>query len=301
VTILLGNGDGTFTIGSTFACYSYGGVVADFNGDGIPDLAVTNSGGDTLTILLGNGDGTFTPTEVSPATGPGPTAIAVGDFNGDGIPDLAVANEVSDAVTVLLGDGDGTFTATALIPRVGGVASEIGVGIAVADFNGDGILDLAAATSDGMTVLLGNGDGTFTAAPVSPASGSSPRSVAVGDFNGDGIPDLAIYNTPYGYVDGFVTILLGNGDGTFTATAEIPATSEVLAVGDFNGDGVPDVAGVSSESSGAALEVMLTERTQTATAPPTGISLPAGTGTHLVEASYPGDVNFQASISGVIG
>ena len=218
-----------------------------------------------MEILLGNGDGTFRAA-ASLATGSDPMSIAVGDFNGDGIPDLATANAQANTVTVLLGNGDGTFTPTATSPGTGDFPQSIAVG----DFNGDGIPDLAVASwSNTVTVLLGNGDGTFTPTAVSPATGSYPWSVAVGDFNGDGIPDLAVTDQ----YSSTVTVLLGNGDG------------------------ISDLAVTGADTVG----VLLAQLTQTATAPPIGISLPVNTATHLVEASYSGDTNFQASISGKIG
>ena len=284
VTILLGKGDGTFTAtDSGQPSWSSDIAVGDFNGDGILDLVVGGA------VLLGNGDGIFTAT-ASPSTGGSYSAIAVGDFNGDGISDLAVTNYDGGSITVLLGNGDGTFRAATSL-ATGAYSGSVAVG----DFNGDGIPDLAVTSWGSVTVLLGNGDGTFTPTATSPATGSVPWSVAVGDFNGDGIPDLAVADC-YSWM---VTVLLGNGDGTFTPTATSPATDNwalSVAVGDFNGDGAPDLAAVNS----GTLDFFLTERTQTATAPPTGISLPANTGMHLVEVSYPGDINFQASISGPI-
>ena len=239
VTILLGNGDGTFTP----SAYLYTGTdpifaaVGDFNGDGKLDLAVANFGSYTVSIFLGNGDGTFNTVAQSPATGIEPRSVAVGDFNGDGKLDLAVANEGSDTVTILLGNGDGTFTPTADSPATGTYPYSVAVG----DFNGDGKLDLAVANegSDTVTILLGSGDGEFTPA-ASPATGSGPVSVAAGDFNGDGKLDLAVTN----YYSDTVTILLGNGDGTF-APAASPGTGanpNSVAVGDFNGDGKLDLA-----------------------------------------------------------
>src|SRR5262249_29497411 len=147
-------------------------AVGDFNGDGIPDLAVANYGsydhpGGTVNILLGAGDGTFQAAH-SYATGAGADFVAVGDFNGDGIPDLAVANLGSDpalqgTVSVLLGNGDGTFQAAHSYAASFGPRS-----MAVGDFNGDGHLDLALAGYDyrgnsGLSIFLGNGDGTFQA------------------------------------------------------------------------------------------------------------------------------------------
>jgi hypothetical protein len=115
--------------------------------------------------------------------------------------------------------------------------------VAVGDFNGDGILDMALANfgSNSVTILLGDWAGNFTATASSPATGDSPIAIAAGDFNGDGNLDLAVAN----YGDGTVTILLGDGKGNFTATATSPATGvnpASIVTADFNGDGIPDLA-----------------------------------------------------------
>jgi trimeric autotransporter adhesin len=216
-------------------------AVGDFNGDGIPDLAVSEFG---IDILLGNGDGTFKPRLLAPGNLPYIEFIAVGDFNGDGKLDLAVAY-CNDAfpttqpgtVEILLGNGDGTFNLAAASPATGNTPTAIATG----DFNGDGNLDLAISNGDSntVTILLGNGNGTFTTS-ASPATGNSPSSLVVGDFNGDGKPDLAVTNA----TDNTVTILLGNGDGTFKAAAS-PVTGNrpsAIAAGDFNGNGKVDLA-----------------------------------------------------------
>jgi len=167
----------------------------------------------------------------------------------------------------------------------------------VGDFNGDGIPDLAVANvtgSVGVTILLGNGDGTFRAASAIQATGSQPASIAVGDFNGDGIPDLAVVNTG----SDTVTILLGNGDGTFTHSSNSPETGDFpsfVAIGDFNGDGIPDLA--VANWGGNTVSILQTI-TQQATAIATGIAaLPAATGAHQVVASYSGDSRDKPSIS----
>jgi hypothetical protein len=344
VTILLGKGDGTFTSSAVSPpAGSYPGsiVVADFNSDGKPDLAVTSTYSNTVTILLGNGDGTFTQAASLPA-GSYPSAISSGDFNGDGIPDLAAVNQDSNTVTILLGNGDGTFTQAAS-PATGSSPRSIAVG----DFNGDGIPDLAVANEFGytVTILLGNGDGTFTASPVSPQTGSDPSYVAVGDFNSDGIQDLAVANGS----TNSVSILLGNGDGTFTPAAS-PATGsepEAIAVGDFNGDGKVDLAVSNNGSNSVTLLLGNGDGTFTAAATqsvgtyPSGIAAApftkngnpglavansysntvtvltsqltqtatatasnvslAGHGVHQVDASYPGDSNYSSSVSATVG
>jgi FG-GAP-like repeat len=215
----------------------YSVAVADFNRDGIDDLAVVNHGANTVSILLGNGDGSFRAAQNFP-TGSLPRFVAVGDFNGDGVQDLAVANERSNDVSVLLGNGDGTFQSSLDVPV--GLAP---AWLAVGDFNGDGLQDLAVAngSSANVSVLLGSGDGSFQAAQNVPA-GSSPISVAVGDFNGDGLQDLVVANWTYN-----ISVFLGNGDGSFQAAWNqdgdgAPLLLSSVAIGDFNGDTVQDLA-----------------------------------------------------------
>jgi Pro-kumamolisin, activation domain/FG-GAP-like repeat/Bacterial Ig-like domain (group 3) len=223
-------------------------VTGDFNGDGIPDLAVVNAYASTITVLLGNGDGTFTSMPLL-ATGISPRSIVVGDFNRDGHIDLAVtvlnSNSINSSVNVFLGNGDGTFTPSSLSPLAGQEAGTILVG----DYNGDGLLDLAVVNGEapGLTVLLGNGDGTFTPSTLSPQLGFAPSAIAQGDFNGDGILDLAVAN----FYNNNVTILLGAGDGTFgqIGTVTTGGYSNSIAVGDLNGDGKLDLA-ISNEYNG---------------------------------------------------
>jgi len=247
VSVLLGNGDGTFQTQATYATGSspysvanpYSVAVGDFNGDGKLDIVVANSAGSSVLILRGNGDGTFQP-RVSYTTGLYPSSVAVGDFNGDGKLDLIVGNAGGDTVSVLLGNGDGTFQsqvtyATGIDP----------FSVAVGDFNGDGKLDIVVVNSEvgTVSVLLGNGDGTFRTQVIY-ATGTYPSSVAVSDFNGDGKLDLVVSNEGSIYAPGStVSVLLGNGDGTFQpqvtyGTGLFPIS---VAAGNLNGDGKLDI------------------------------------------------------------
>jgi len=169
-------------------------AVGDFNGDGKPDLVVANSGSGqsgysdgSVSVLLGQGDGTF-HTAVNYTAGLAPRSVAVGDLNGDGKPDMAVANwgfPNVGSVSLLLGRGDGTFQ-----DAVNYRSGDRTYSVAVADFNGDGKLDLVAGHNNGVAILLGNGDGTLQP-PVNYGAGAI-WSVAVGDLNGDSRPDLIV-------------------------------------------------------------------------------------------------------------
>jgi hypothetical protein len=244
VGVLLGVGNGTFMAHVDFPVGSEPASLAtgDFNADGKLDLVVANFHGNTVSVLLGNGDGTFKAAE-NYSVGNGPVSVAVGDFNGDRKLDLVVVNETDNNASVLLGNGDGTFQAQVAYPTgVGGNPLSVVVG----DFNGDHNLDLAVADfqTQQVSVLLGNGDGTFQ--PVKAYStGANPSSIAIADFNGDGKLDLALTSTPLGSSPGnMVSLLLGNGDGTFGSPALFGTGSEAYsaAVGDFNGDGATDLA-----------------------------------------------------------
>src|SRR5437773_56995 len=238
---VLGGADGTFQAAPTYAAGTNPLAVTegDFNRDGVPDLAVADSGSGTVSVLLGNDDGTFQTALAFPA-GNGPESVAIGDFNSDGELDLAVTNPGSATVSVLLGNGDGTFQAPLTFGAGSGASS-----VALGDLNADGKLDLVVANRGFSTVsvLLGNGDGTFQA-PLT-ISVSRAHAVAVGDFNRDGVPDLAVANRNSGDIGrDTVSVLLGNGDGTFQAPAffAVGGGAASVVVDDFNGDGVPDLA-----------------------------------------------------------
>jgi hypothetical protein len=231
-----------FSAPVSYAAGTYPGsiAVADFNGDGTPDLAIANAFSSTLTILLGRGDGTFA-LGIPVQTGGEPLAVAAGDLNGDGKIDLAVADFIDNVVLIYIGNGNGTFTLGASI-NAGSAPADI----AIADLNGDGKRDLVVVNGtrgstigQTVTVLPGNGNGSFGAA-IAYATGASPYLVVVADFNGDGKPDLAVASGD----SNAVWIHLGHGDGTFTLGGSYGAGSypDALAVADFNGDGKLDLA-----------------------------------------------------------
>jgi hypothetical protein len=234
VSVLLSKGDGTFQAAQSYATGSapISLAAADLNGDGHTDLVTANAADGTVSILLGNGDGSFQAAQsyrVAVAS-----SVAVGDFNHDGIPDLAVAGSDTRGrfvVSILLGNGDGTFQAA--------VNNDVGYGssVAVGDFNGDGSLDLAVVHGDShsLYIFLGKGNGTFQYAG-GYGFGSDPNSMVVGDFNGDGKLDLAVAN------GNTVSVLLGNGDGSFQDPRNFSAVGGSLIVADFNGDGHLDIA-----------------------------------------------------------
>jgi hypothetical protein len=258
VYVLAGNGDGTFqqAYGSNGPANAVitGIHVADINGDGIPDLIVTGRRGTTgvVATMLGNGDCSFQAPVETDYTGPASTSTVVADFNNDGVLDVALINAVY--VKVLLGNANGTFQS--------GVSSYFSTyagrdGIAAADFNRDGNLDLLitgydpySATGYGFAgALLGNGDGTFSDISIVNGSGTSfvgSITAAIGDFNGDGQVDVATaIQTAGATLQGLIFVSLGNGDGTFAVGSSVPSVALVtspLLVGDFNADGNLDLA-----------------------------------------------------------
>lgn len=223
---------------------------ADFNGDGIPDLATASRSERRIAVQLGNGDGTFQDT-IGTAVGISPRSFVPADFNGDGSMDLAVANLLSDDVTILSGAGDGTFGVPLTYP-VGSAPRSI----IAADLNGDGPLDLVIANRDSRTLsaYVGIGDGTFTAAPDVPTGNLiRPRQVRAAFLDSDTIPDLVvIHDTPTGFDDGpRFGVLLGNGDATFAPIAVTqvqPSVTEgfpesnALSLADLDGDGIIDLS-----------------------------------------------------------
>lgn len=291
VTVLLGNGDGTFSRKGSYAAGDLPNslCVGDFNQDGILDLAVTDYLGGRVFVLLGAGDGSF-PNQTGFSTSGTPQAVAASDFNGDGFLDLVVTNQ--DAPTnVLLGNGDGTFKAAASLASSSNLTL-----VAVADFNRDGVPDLAGGSpgAAGVQIFLGKGDGTFNT-PVVTLTAGNPTSMAVSDLNGDGVPDLVV--TLLG--SNGVTTLLGVGDGTLIAQAAQSTGSGPAAIttGDFNGDGIADLA--IANQTGASVSVLLNSLSTSATATVTGISPVGATSSiHAANGTYSGDLIYGSSTSG---
>ncbi|MGB3508008.1 MAG: FG-GAP-like repeat-containing protein [Microcoleaceae cyanobacterium] len=268
VSILLGNGDGTLSNAINFNVGESPGSVAvgEFNRDGISDLAVANFSSDSLSVLLGNGDGTFSNAinfEVTDVEGR-PSSVVVGEFNGDGILDLVVSTieirtvfdgpcceppdlccdtppppEFKTTISLFLGNGDGNFSngINLLVRDWDSFSSSFEVG----EFNGDSISDLAVtnSSSDNLSVLLGNGDGSF--GNTTNFSVENSISVAVGEFNRDGISDLVVASPTFD--DHKVSVLLGNGNGSFSnpINFNVDESPRSVIVGEFNGDGISDL------------------------------------------------------------
>lgn len=252
LTILLGDGQGGFkpAPGSPVAVLSrphtHGVAAGDFNGDGKLDLVTDSWGENKVTVVFGDGRGGFASPGVQFDVGKMPyQRVRVADVNGDGKPDIITTNHESDNLTVLLGDGVGGFREAAGSPFPCGKTPFF---VAIADLNGDGKLDLAVANwsghpeqtaNDGVTILLGDGQGGFRIMAGSPLrAGHAPSRLATGDVNGDGLPDVVVTN----YAGNDITILLG-GKGTFTqgATIAVGGAPDGVAVGDLNGDGKADI------------------------------------------------------------
>ena len=248
ITILPGNGDGTFqqSLNVPLPAGADGPtsiVAADFNDDGRMDLAVADPKTNQVFILLGNGDGTFDA--LAPVSVPGgPYAITAGDFTGNGRIDLAVADQSSSTVTILLGNGNGTFQTLAPVALA---PSTLPISIVTGYFTGNGHLDLAVGGQlfDTVTVLLGNGDGTFEAqAPIS-LGGFDPSSLTLvtGNFVKNGPTDIAAASYSL-YGGNSISILLGNGDGTFQApnVMSIGVSPVAIVAGKFTNNGIVDLA-----------------------------------------------------------
>jgi type II secretory pathway component GspD/PulD (secretin) len=207
--------------------------------DNFADLLVTDPVGNTVIVLLGNGDGTFKTPAIPIPVGNQPSSIAIGTFNlknSDSNPGFVVANFLDNTYSVFKGNGDGTFTPVTGSPFALPSTATGPVAITSADFNGDGYPDLAIVnqTTQNVSILKGNGDGTFTEFINSPLPvGKTPVNIASGSLSGSTGPGLAIVNQ----ADNSVTVYLGNGDGTFVASSQSPlatgTTPTGVAIADF--------------------------------------------------------------------
>jgi len=264
----------------------FGVATADFNKDGLPDLAVANSADNSVSVLLNRSRGKFSAkVDYAVATA---YWVTTGDFNNDSNPDLAVSGFGGSSISILLGNGDGTFQPFT------SVSAPHSSQVVTADFNRDGKLDLAVVddfSARSISVLLGNGNGTFQT-PVNYATPNAPFGLAIGDFNNDGKLDMATANNIV--TDGAVTgvdVFLGKGDGSFQAgklyESDALGLGESIVSGDFNHDGKLDVALGDSDNTAFVL-ILLGDGTGSFT---TGESfdLPAGSASAWTAADVNGD------------
>jgi hypothetical protein len=281
-TVLLGSATGALTVQAAQATGAnpIGISVADVNSDGFPDVIAfdspTISTGE-VDVLLGIGNGSLHPAQASSQTFAPGTQAAVADFNRDGKPDLVVAQQSSNQVSLLLNntlptqypDGRSFSAATALTTGRGNMAD----GVAVGDFNKDGLLDIAVSylSDNHVQILLNNGSSNFNQGGVYTV-GSQPYWIVSGDLNGDGYPDLVTANTNVNGPTGSVSVLLNNKNGTFANAVNYTVGNlpYQVAIGDINHDGYPDLA--VTNYGGNTVSILMGSKTGTFTVSPTTLS-----------------------------
>jgi Ca2+-binding RTX toxin-like protein len=275
--------------------------IGDFNGDGKPDLAVANFGGNNASILLNTtATGATTPTfatKVDFPTGAFPVSVSIGDFNGDDKPDLATANNLGNTASILLNTTTTGATTPTFATKVDFATGNLPFSVSIGDINGDGKPDLAVANngSNNASILLN----TTTTGATTPTfatkvdfdTGSAPFSVSIGDINGDGKPDLAVANT----ISNSASILLnttttGATTPTFATKVDFPTGTQPrsVSIGDINGDGKPDLAVANTNSGNAS--ILLNTTTTGATTPTFATKVDFATGTRPSSVSI-GDFN----------
>ncbi|MEK0195586.1 FG-GAP-like repeat-containing protein, partial [Microcoleus anatoxicus] len=276
--------------------------IGDFNGDGKPDLATANRSSSTVSILLNTTTtGATTPTFASKVdfpTGSAPQSVSIGDFNGDNKPDLATGN-LSSSASILLNTTTTGATTPTFASKVDFATGTGPFSVSIGDFNGDGKPDLATGNAnDNTTSILLNTTTTGATTPtfatkVDFATSNNPLSVSIGDINGDGKPDLATGNTNAGSSN--VSILLnttttGATTPTFATKVDFPTGSapRSVSIGDFNGDGKPDLATANRNDSTAS--ILLNTTTTGATTPTFATKVDFTTGTNPYSLSI-GDFN----------
>jgi hypothetical protein len=269
LTVLIGDGSGGFKPekGSPFPVvvtpHTHGIAAGDFNSDGNLDLLTDSWGNDRLAVLFGNSNHGFNTPVKYLQVGKHPYQRArAADLNNDGNLDIVTTNLDGNNTTILLGDGKGNFREPQGSPFACGDSP---FGVAIGDINGDGRPDLAIVNSpsitssntgrDGLTILLGDGNGKFTTMPGSPfTAGNAPSRVAIGDLNSDGIADIVVTN----YKSNTITIFMMKKGGVASSYSLLVGSKpDGLAIADLNGDGEGDI--VVANSGDNYINVMLSK------------------------------------------